>query len=104
VNRDRALAFRVEAEPSGTARLIGAISFANAASALSCMPLPKPRGAVLALDLAGLEQPDSATLAVLIAWAARAHREGVEVRFQRAPESLRRLARLCEVDALLGLG
>ncbi len=100
----RAPHFRVESDTLGTLRVSGAISFANAGAALARMPRPAAPGSTLELDLAGLEQPDSATLAVLIAWSARARRHGVTLRYRRAPVGLRRLATLCEVDGLLGLG
>jgi len=81
--------FSVESDTLGTLRVTGAITFANAARALN-------------IDLAALEDADSATLAVLIAWSAQARRRGAALRYQRAPQGLRNLARLCDVDALLG--
>ncbi len=56
------------------------------------------------IDLSALEKSDSATLAVLIAWAARASRQGVTLRYKRVPEGLRNLAKLSSVDQLIGMG
>jgi phospholipid transport system transporter-binding protein len=87
----------------GTLRVSGAISFANAARALVQAPKLTHTGATLDLDLATLENADSATLAVLIAWTAQARRQGATLRYLRAPQGLRNLARLCDVEGLLGL-
>jgi phospholipid transport system transporter-binding protein len=95
--------FSVESDTMGTLRVCGAISFANAASALARMPQPGTSGSAMDIDLSALEKSDSATLAVLIAWAARAKRQGVTLRFQRVPQGLRNLAQLSEVDKLLGM-
>ena len=94
--------FSVESDTLGTLRVSGAITFANAAQALQHTPQATRDGATLNIDLAALENADSATLAVLIAWSAEARRRGAALRYQRAPQSLRNLARLCDVDSLLG--
>jgi phospholipid transport system transporter-binding protein len=94
--------FQLETTTAGAARVTGVISFANAAQVLA-HESQLTRSAV-DLDIGGLENPDSATLAVLIAWSAGAHRRGVALRYLHAPNGLRNLARLCEVEELLGLG
>jgi phospholipid transport system transporter-binding protein len=94
--------FSVESDTMGTLRVSGAISFANAARALTQVPHPHA-GAALDIDLAALENADSATLAVLIAWAAESNKRGATLRYRRAPQGLRNLARLCDVETLLGL-
>ncbi|MBS0557541.1 MAG: STAS domain-containing protein [Proteobacteria bacterium] len=95
--------FGLEADTLGGLRATGAISFANAARALGQMPAPVRGSEALKIDLGALQGADSATLAVLIAWSAAARRGGASLRFLRAPQGLRDLARLCEVDGLLGL-
>ena len=55
------------------------------------------------VDLAGLSDVDSATLAVLLAWSARAAQAGVALRYTAAPASLLALARLCDAAPLLGI-
>ena len=95
--------FAVESDTLGTLRVSGAISYANAARALLHTP-PAPRGGSrLDVDLSALENADSATLAVLIAWSAQAVRNGASLRYLRAPQGLRNLAHLCNVDGLLGI-
>lgn len=98
----RAPYFNVESDTLGTLRVTGAISYANAAQALAQAPQVPRAGAPLDVDLSALENADSATLAVLIAWSAQAVRRGASLKYQRAPQGLRNLARLCEVDGLLG--
>lgn len=93
--------FGIEADTLGGLRAAGAITFANASRALAQMPAPA-RGTALNVDLGALDGGDSATLAVLIAWSAAAHRTGAALHYLRVPQGLRNLAKLCEVDGLLG--
>ncbi|HSE13472.1 MAG TPA: STAS domain-containing protein [Rudaea sp.] len=95
--------FAVESDTLGTLRVSGAITYANAARALLHAPQAVRGGTALDVDLSALENADSATLAVLIAWSAKANRRGAALRYLRAPQGLRRLARLCDVDGLLGI-
>ena len=44
-----------------------------------------------------------ATLAVLLAWTARARRAGAALRFAGVPDDLRALAHLCDAEPLLGI-
>jgi phospholipid transport system transporter-binding protein len=99
----RATFFSLESDTLGTLRVTGAISYANAARALEHVPVAPRAGAVLDIDLFALEKADSATLAVLIAWAAALKSRGATLRYLRAPQGLRNLAKLCDVDKLLGL-
>lgn len=55
----------------------------------------------LLLDLAGVQQADSAALALLVEWRRQA--PGAALRLVNAPAALRSLAQLCEVDRLLQL-
>lgn len=89
--------FQLGADDSNGLRANGRISFANAGMALDA--LPALRGP-LAIDLAGVTQADSAALAVLVAWAAKAHAAGAQLRYLHAPASLRNLAHLCDLDGL----
>ena len=86
----------------GGARLRGRLGFDQAAAAT-----PRWRELVGAgagqvdVDAAGLERPDSATLAVLLAWAAHASAKGTRLRFRNMPDDLLALARLCGTEGLL---
>ncbi len=91
----------IDADTLGTLRISGTISYANAADALARLPV-RAGAQALDLDLSALKHADSATLAVLIGWAARMHRLGAELRLRNAPQALRNLARLSDLDSLLG--
>jgi phospholipid transport system transporter-binding protein len=60
-------------------------------------------GAALTFDLAGVTAVDSAGLALLIDWLAVARVRGRELRYAQVPESLQALARMSDVESLLGL-
>ena len=89
--------FQLGADDSNGLRANGQISFVNAGLALAAMPALR---GPLAIDLAGLTGADSAALAVLVAWAAKAHAQGARLRYRQAPSSLRNLAHLCDLDGL----
>lgn len=95
--------FSVESDTLGTLRVSGAITFTNAARALAYVPQTPREGTPVTIDLSALENSDSATLAVLIAWSATAQARGGRLRYLHAPAGLLNLARLCAVDGLLGL-
>jgi ABC-type transporter Mla MlaB component len=80
----------------------GAITFGNAAEALRAVPQALRDGKLEEVDLSALTDADSVSLAVLIAWAAEAHARGANLRYLNAPQALRNLAHLSDVDALLG--
>jgi len=95
-------ALRIESLGAHAARVSGPLGFHEAAAAA-------PRWAELAgsgelaLDAGGLERVDSATLAVLLEWAARLRTAGRRLRVVSAPAGLAALARLCAAGHLLGL-
>ena len=96
--------FRLEPNVQGTLSLRGAISYENAAEVLRATPQPIiDKGGSADIDLSALQAADSATLAVLIAWAARSRTHGTQVHYRHAPQSLLNLARLSDVATLLGL-
>lgn len=53
------------------------------------------------VDLAGVTAIDSGGLALLITWLAHARAAGRVLTYRNAPASLRALARISDVDALL---
>ena len=98
-------ALHIERLDAGHASVAGDLGFAEASIALARgEELYGSAGAEVAVDLAGLCGIDSATLAVLLAWAARAAAAGTQLRFARAPKDLIALTRLCDAQPLLGLG
>jgi len=97
-------ALRIERVGADRARVAGRLGFAEAAAALARGEevYGRTRGEVT-VDLADLGQVDSATLAVLLAWTARARRAGAALRFAGVPDDLRALAHLCDAEPLLGI-
>lgn len=84
-------------------RLSGTVGFTGVKAALARSEELLDRGGELKLDAAGLEGIDSATLALLLAWAARAAARGMRLEVERAPPALHALAQLCQVEGLLGI-
>lgn len=87
----------------GVLKLSGRIGYPNADSVLSSGRQSLANAAVTRIDLAGLQAPDSATLALLLVWAAEARRSKHPLVMSDPPEGLRALARLANAEALLGL-
>lgn len=96
-----AASFALTSTAPDTLALSGALTFATAAQALKACR-EQLRGATT-LDLARVDAADSAGLAVLLALARDARAAGKPLAFAHAPESLRALAQLADVDSLLGL-
>ena len=86
----------------GVLKLTGRIGYLNADGVLTIGRKELANGAVTRIDLAGLEAPDSATLALLLVWAAEAKRSKHPLIMSDAPEGLRALARLANAEVLLG--
>lgn len=98
-------ALRIEHVDAGHASVGGRLGFAEAAAALARgAELYGSAAGAVAVDVAELRGIDSATLAVLLAWAARARTAGAQLHFARPPADLTALAHLCDAEALLGLG
>lgn len=55
----------------------------------------------LNLDLAEVEHVDSAGLALLLEWISRTKAKGGKISLKGIPESMRAIARLCQVDSSL---
>jgi phospholipid transport system transporter-binding protein len=97
-------AFRIERIDAGHVRVSGRLGFAEAADALAQEgELTDADGRDVTVDIAALERVDSATLAVLLAWSARARIRGDALRFAGAPAGLMALAHLCDAEPLLGI-
>lgn len=97
-------ALRIERLDAGHARIEGRLGFAEAAAALARgNELYGAGNGDIRVDLAGLDGVDSATLAVLLAWAARARSAGVALHFAAIPDDLKALAHLCDAEPLLGI-
>lgn len=92
----------VESSPGG-GRVAGRINVDNAGAALDQGKALLVAGQVGRVDVAELHSADSVTLAVLLAWAAHARRNGGSLAFLHASSRLRAIAHLSDAEALLGL-
>ncbi|HEX7112022.1 MAG TPA: STAS domain-containing protein [Mizugakiibacter sp.] len=95
-------ALQVERPDTDTLALSGALTFATAAGALERAGAALADGAPTRLDLGGVRATDSAGLACVLALLARARRTGRALTVANLPADLRALARVCEVEPLLG--
>lgn len=96
--------FRIERSGAASVRVAGVLGFAAADAALARgVELYASGAKEVAVDVSDLREVDSATLAILLAWAARARQCGVTLRFASTPPGLRALARLCNAEPLLGI-
>lgn len=99
-----AAALHIERGGNGQVRVAGRLGFSEATAALvRSGELLDGGGREVMIDIAGIEGIDSATLAVLLAWAARAQTRGIALRFTGVPAGLRALAHLCDAEPLLGI-
>ena len=94
----------VERSPNGGGRVAGRIDVDNAAAALVQGREFGVGGKPGLVDVADLQSADSVTLAVLLAWAAQARRNGGQLGFVHASSRLRAIAHLSDAEDLLGLG
>jgi len=93
---------RIERVDAKNVRVIGEIGFANASEGVARTNEVIGGDSELTVDLAGLKRSDSATLGVLLIWAAAAAFRRVRLRFTNAPTGLKALAHLCDAEPLLG--
>lgn len=101
---DEQAELRIERVDATRVRVSGALGFVQAAAAYGRYgEVSGTAGGPIELDVGGLRGVDSATLAVLLAWAARAARGGRTLHLSGVPADLRALARLCDVEPLLGI-
>ena len=94
---------RIERADGAHVRVAGEIGFQNAGDAVARTGELFAGASDVTADLAGLTRADSATLGVLLIWAAAAAVRGVKLRFANAPQGLLALAHLCDAEPLLGL-
>jgi len=86
---------------AGQVGVAGVIDFDNAARVLDEVRVAIRATASVTIDLGEVQRSNSVGLALLIEWLAEARRLGHSVRFERVPEGLRQIARVCQVESLL---
>lgn len=94
----------IEFTQDGGARFRGPLTFETVPALFRDLEERVKREApVDCIDLADVTAADSAALALLLEWQARARADGRTLAVRNAPGSLLRLARLCEAVDLLDL-
>lgn len=93
----------IERAGRGQVRIGGRLDFSSAARAVMRVGELLDGSERTDVDASGLDQPDSAALAVLLAWAASARARGSRLHFQQLPPGLQALAHLCGTEQLLGI-
>ena len=89
------------AESDNHYRLGGRLDFTTAAAALAAISAKLSETDRLVLDLASIESANSAGLALLVECRALASHAGTTVEFLNLPESLLKVAEVCQVQDLL---
>jgi ABC-type transporter Mla MlaB component len=100
---DTSQAARLTRVDAGRWRLDGALTLAAVAELAAALPAADARGRAQ-LDLAGVSQPSSAGVALLLDWQARLQADGATLVLHNVPQPVLSLAALGNVHALLGLG
>lgn len=97
-----AAAFELRQVRPDTLDVSGVLSFDTAAAALEAIKAALLAGPVSRLDLSGVRRSDSAGLACVLAAQGLARQLGRHLSVENMPEGMRALARVCEVEPLLG--
>ncbi len=92
------------AEGEGRVRVDGRLTFETVDARLLERSRERVSGhGKLVVDLGGVEEGDSAGLALLIEWRCWAHHAGMALEFENVPSSLLGIADISDVAELLGL-
>lgn len=97
---------RLEALGAGRFRVSGVLDASTAADVLEqsesrFAQTPEPQ---IEMDLGGVGEGDSAGLALLIEWMRMAKQAGKQIHFANVPAQIEALARISEVEDLIGGG
>jgi len=85
----------------GRVSIDGTIDFDNASGLLEQVSATLLATPAVTVDLGGVQRSNSAGLALMIEWLAIARECGHGVTFERVPDGLRQIARVCQVEALI---
>jgi phospholipid transport system transporter-binding protein len=88
-------------ESDGSYRVVGALLFDNVRDVLKQSTETFAAANELSIDLSGVTNADSAGLALLIEWYRMAERDRRKLRFVGAPQQIRALAKISDLDTLL---
>jgi len=89
---------------SGRFKLSGRMAFDTAGEILRESEAPFAEHTRIEVDLASVEETDSAGLALLLEWITWANHTVREIRFIQMPEKIQAIARTTEVEHLLKRG
>jgi phospholipid transport system transporter-binding protein len=95
--------YRLEAAGEGKFALAGVLGFSTVTALLKRSRELFDGQQTLAIDLKGVTQADSAGLALLLEWLSLARSSSRQIEFLNLPEQIRALARISEVETLLGV-
>ena len=93
-----------EVQQDDRSRVTGVLHFATVAALLQPGTAAIAAGQAAVMDLAGVNDSDSAGLALLIEWLSVAKAASRSLRYENIPSQLLQLARLSEVEELLTAG
>lgn len=95
--------FQLETAGAGKFMLSGVLGFPTATAVLKRSHELFDGLKEIEVDLKGVTQTDSAGMAVLLEWLSLARRHGAKLKFLNLPEQIRAIARISEVEELLGV-
>ena len=93
---------RLESLGAGRFRVSGVLDASTAREVLEQSEARFEQFAGLDIDLGGVGESDSAGLALLIEWLRLARQWQKEIRFENVPAQIEALARISEVEDLIG--
>jgi phospholipid transport system transporter-binding protein len=93
---------RLEALGTGRFRVSGVLDATTAKQMLEQSESRFGEEPQIEVDLGGVGESDSAGLALLIEWLRMARKAGKQIRFANVPAQIEALARISEVDDLIG--
>ena len=96
--------FTLEDLGDGRFALSGEMTFETAEQILKASESPFEEHTQLDIDMSGVDDSDSAGLALLLEWVTWANHSVREIRFNNVPEKLLAIARTTEVEHLLTRG
>ena len=95
---------RLESLGSGRFRISGVLDASTAREVLEQSESRFAQSKEIDVDLGGVGESDSAGLALLIEWLRTARQGGRAIRFANVPAGIEALARISEVEDLIGDG
>jgi phospholipid transport system transporter-binding protein len=93
---------RLESLGEGRFRVSGVLDASTAAEVLEESESRFSQAPRIDVDFTGVGESDSAGLALLIEWLRRARQSGKEIHFANLPAQIEALARISEVEDLIG--